>query len=72
MSDTVVVARITASASAPVSVTALLLNNRGFASIDGSFASLERRMGTMQNDLKEFHKILAEHDKHLSRLEDKP
>ena len=70
MSDTVVVARITASASALVSVTALLLNYRGFASIDGSFASLKRRMDTMQNDLKEFHKILAEHDRRISRLED--
>jgi len=71
MSDTVVVARITASASALVSMTALPLNYCGFASIDGSFASLKRRMDTMQNDLKEFHKILAEHDKRLSRLEDK-
>jgi hypothetical protein len=37
MSDKVVVALITATASALVSVTALLLNYRGFASIGGSF-----------------------------------
>jgi hypothetical protein len=71
MSDTVIVALITASGSVLVSMTALLLNYRGFASIDGRFASLERRMDIMQNDLKEFYKVLAEHDKRISKLEDK-
>jgi hypothetical protein len=71
MSDTVIVALITASGSVLVSMTALLLNYRGFASIDGRFASLERGMDIMQNDLKEFYKVLAEHDKRISKLEDK-
>jgi hypothetical protein len=77
MSDTVIVALITASGSVLVAITALLLNYRGFASIDGRFASidgrfaaLERRMDSMQNDLKEFYKVLAEHDKRISKLED--
>jgi len=79
MSDTVIVALISAGASALVAITALLLNYRGFAaidarfaSVDGRFASIERRLDAMQSDLKEFYKILSEHDKRISRLEDKP
>jgi hypothetical protein len=60
-----------------VAITALLLNDRGFASIDARFAypegtmnsrfaSLEQRLSVMQTDLKEFQ---AEHDKRISRLE---
>jgi len=41
MSETVIVALITAGTSALVAITALLLNYRGFASIDARFASLE-------------------------------
>lgn len=86
MSDTVVVAIITASGSALVAITALLLNYRGFvsidsrfsslesrfASIDSGFASIERRLDGIQSDLKEFYKELADHDKRISRLEDRP
>jgi len=72
-----------------VGITALILNYRGFASIDARFAaleasingrfasvdsrfaSIERRLDAMQADLKEFYKILADHDKRISRLEDK-
>ena len=71
MTETVIVALISAGASALVSITALLLNYRGFASIDSRFASVERRLDTMQADLKEFYRTLAEHDKRISRLEDK-
>jgi hypothetical protein len=41
MSETVIVALISAGASTLVAITALLLNYRGFASIDARFASLE-------------------------------
>ena len=78
MTETVIVALISAGASVLVSITALLLNYRGFASIDARFASvdtrfasIERRLDTMQNDLKEFYRLLAEHDKRITRLEDK-
>ena len=93
MSDTVVVALITAATSALVSITALVLNYRGFASIGARFASLEssvsgrfaalessmnsrfasveQRLNIMQTDLKEFYKVQADHDKRISRLEDK-
>ena len=80
MSETVIVALITAATSALVSITALLLNYRGFVSIDARFASLEstmnsrfgsveQRLSIMQTDLKEFYKVQAEHDKRISRLE---
>ena len=57
MSETVIVALITAGTSALVAITALLLNYRGFASIDARFASLESSVngrfssleGTMNN-----------------------
>jgi len=89
MSDTVAVALISAGASVLVSITALVLNYRGFASIDARFASLEvsinarfaavesrfasieRRLDSMHADLKEFYRLLAEHDKRISRLEEK-
>ena len=70
MSDTVVVALISAGGSVLVSITALLLSYRGFASIDGRFASvdnrfasIERRLDAIQNDLKEFYKLLTDLDK---------
>jgi hypothetical protein len=80
MSETVIVALITAGTSALVAITALLLNYRGFASMDARFASLEgtmnsrfasveQRLNIMQADLKEFYKVQAEHDKRISRLE---
>ena len=108
MSDTVIVALISAGSSALVAVVALILNYRGFAAIDARFAaleasinsrfasvdarfasidarfasfeasverrfaSIERRLDAMQADLKEFYRILADHDKRISRLEDKP
>jgi hypothetical protein len=89
MSDTVIIALISAGASALVAITALVLNYRGFAaidarfgslessinsrfaSVDGRFASIERRLDAMQSDLKEFYQVLSEHDKRISRLEDK-
>ena len=78
MNPNVLVAAITTAGSAAVAITALILGYRGFASIDARFASIdarfasiERRLDAMQADLKEFYKILAEHDKRIQRLEDK-
>jgi len=126
MSETVIVALITAATSALVAITALILNYRGFASIDARFASLEtsvsgrfaalessvngrvaalensvngrvaalensvngrvaalessmnsrfasveQRLNIIQTDLKEFYRVQAEHDKRISRLEDR-
>lgn len=64
MTDTVIVALISSSSAVLVSVTALILNYR-------LFNSLERRIEVIEKDLKEFFKLLAEHDKRISKLEDK-
>ena len=93
MSDTLIAALISAGGSVLVAMTALILNYRGFVSIDARITSLdnritslesridsrfanledriERRLDAMQADLKEFYRLLAEHDKRISRLEDK-
>jgi len=62
MSDTVLVALISASGSVAVAVTALALNFR-------LFNSLERRIELIESDLKQFFKQLVEFDKRLSKLE---
>jgi hypothetical protein len=81
----VLVALISASGSIVIGVTALILAYRGFSSIDSRFASLdsrfaaidsrfasiEHRLDMMQQDLKQFYQMLADHDKRISRLEDK-
>jgi hypothetical protein len=44
MDNTVIVALISAGGSVLVAITALVLNYRGFASIDGRFSSLDARI----------------------------
>ena len=58
------VALISSSGSVAVAITALVLSYR-------LFNSLERRIEVIEQDLKQFFKDLAEHDKRISRLEDK-
>ena len=64
MSDTVIVAVISAAGSVFVAITALLLNNR-------LFSSLERHIELIQADLKQFFHELGEHDKRIARLENR-
>jgi biopolymer transport protein ExbB/TolQ len=64
MTDTVIVALVSTSGTLSVAITALLLNYR-------LFNSLERRIEVIKQDLKQFFRQLAEHDKRLSKLEDK-
>jgi len=59
MSDTVVVALISAGNSVLVSITALLLNYQGFASISGRFASLEVRMLALESQVNQRFDYLA-------------
>ena len=65
MSDTVTVALISAGGAVVTAITALILNFR-------LFNSLERRIEVIERDLKDFFRTLAEHDKRISKLEDKP
>ena len=64
MSDTVTVALVSTGGSVAVAVTALILNFR-------LFNSLERRIEIIESDLKQFFRDLADHDKRLSRLENR-
>jgi hypothetical protein len=64
VTETVIVALISASGSVAVAVTALALNFR-------LFHSLERRIEVIESDLKNFYRDLAGHDKRLSGLEAK-
>jgi hypothetical protein len=61
---------IAASGAILVCVTALLLNYRGFASIDGRFASLERRLEVLERDLRDFYRLHADVKKEIARLKD--
>ena len=67
--------------AAAVAITALILNSRGFASVESRFASLENRFTSLENrmialenrirtDLQEFYRILTDHDRRIQRLED--
>jgi hypothetical protein len=62
MSDTVTVALISTSGTLLVAVTALLLNYRGFV-------SLERRMERTEDDVKQMTGAVNELDKRLMRVE---
>jgi len=66
---------ISAASSAAVAITALVLNQRGFTSIENRMTALEGRMTALKNrmhdGLKEFFKVLTEHDKRIQRLKDR-
>lgn len=49
MDSNVLVALITASSSGLVAITALVLNYRGFTSIDGRFSSLDNRFAAIDH-----------------------
>ena len=63
MSDTVIVALVSASSSVAVAITALVLNFR-------LFTSLERRIEVIETDLKQFFRSISDLDKRVSKLED--
>jgi hypothetical protein len=75
MDTNVLTAIISPSASAAVAITALILNSRGFASLENRMIALENRMTAMEtrihSDLQEFYRILTDQDRRIQRLEDK-
>ena len=64
MSETVTVALITAGGSVLVAVTALILNYRGFQSIDG-------RLNLMQTDMKDLNKAMTALEVDVALLKDR-
>lgn len=71
MDINVVVALISCGASVLVAITALVLNYRGFASIDGRFASVERRLDMMQGDMKDLNKTMTALEIDVALLKDR-
>jgi len=82
MDNTVIVALISAGGSVLIAITALVLNYRGFASIDGRFASLEARMlsfegrvdarlNMLQSDMKDLNKTMTALELDVALLKDK-
>ncbi len=63
MTDTVTVALIGSGATMLVSITALLLNYRGFV-------SLKRRIERLERDMKEFFKLMSTLSADVARLKD--
>lgn len=64
MDNTVIVALISSGGSVLVAITALVLNYRGFASIDA-------RLNLMQSDLKDLYKAMTAIEVDVARLKDK-
>ena len=52
MTETVIVALISAGSSVLVAITALVLNYRGFAAIDSRFASVDARFASLKTGLR--------------------
>ncbi|MGA3015952.1 MAG: hypothetical protein ABSF62_02450 [Bryobacteraceae bacterium] len=63
MSDTVIVALISAGGSVAVAITALILNVR-------LFGSLDRRMERLEEDNKEFFKWFGRLESDIGRIKD--
>ena len=64
MDNTVIVALISAGGSVLVAITALVLNYRGFASLDA-------RLNLMQSDMKDLYKAMTAIEVDVARLKDK-
>ena len=64
MTDTVIVALISGGASVLIAVTALVLNYRGFASIDA-------RLNLMQSDMKDLNKTMTAIEVDVALLKDR-
>ena len=71
MDNTVILAFISSGGSVLIAVTALLLNYRGFVSIDGRFASVERRLDMMQADMKDLNKTMTALEIDVALVKDK-
>jgi hypothetical protein len=78
MDNTIIVALITSGSSVLIAVTALLLNYRGFAAIDGRFSSIdarfssiERRLDMMQSNMKDLNKTMTALEIDVALVKDK-
>ncbi len=74
MDNTVVTALISTGGSVLVAVTALVLNYRGFASLDARLLALEtrvdNRLNLMQQDMKDLNKAMTALEIDVALLKD--
>lgn len=68
MSDTVVVALISSSASMLTAITTVIVVT---VTQNRRFDDMNRRLDKIEADLREFFRLLTDYDKRLSKLEDK-
>jgi hypothetical protein len=78
MDNTIIVALISSGSSVLIAITALLLNYRGFAAIDGRFSSMdarfssiEGRLDMMQSDMKDLNKTMTALEIDVALVKDK-
>ena len=71
MDPNVTTAVVSACATALVAIVALIQNSKRFEDMGKRIDRVEKQLETIQSDLKEFFRILAELDKRVQRLEDK-
>jgi hypothetical protein len=75
MDNTVIVALISSGGSVLVAITALILNYRGFASIDARMLALESRVDArfnlMQSDMRDLNKSMTALEIDVAMLKDK-
>jgi hypothetical protein len=73
--NNVLIALIGASSSGLVAITALLLNYRGFASLDARLLAFEsrvdNRLNMMQSDMKDLNKTMTALEIDVALLKDK-
>lgn len=71
MTNDQIIADIVALSPALVAIVALLLNYRGFASIDSRFTAIENRLNLMQSDLKDLNKAMTAIESDVAVLKDR-
>ena len=68
MSDTVIVALISSSASMLTAITTVIVVT---VTQNRRFDDMNHRLDKIEADLREFFRLITDYDKRLSRLEDK-
>ncbi len=71
MDPNITTAIVSAGATALVAIVALIQNSKRFEDMGKRIDRVEKQLDTIQSDLKEFFRILADLDKRVQRLEDK-
>ena len=72
MDPNLTTAIVSASATALVAIVALIQNSKRFEEMGKRIDRVEKQLDVIQSDLKEFFRTLAELDKRVQRIEDKP